>query len=134
MRAPQRHRPGGSGTGRDLAAAAAARQGVLLRTAPGSAVVIESIFDWQGLGTYAVLSIATADYQATLAVVLMELGETKTAVKRQNTDATRMSTSRSVSIWFFISNFNKAVSRNSSLLSNFPKNSCFIVINFPYTL
>lgn len=45
--------------------------GLLLGAVLGSAVVIEAIFDWQGLGTYAVLSIATADYQATLAVVLV---------------------------------------------------------------
>jgi peptide/nickel transport system permease protein len=45
--------------------------GLLLGAILGSAVVIEAIFDWPGLGTYAVLSIATADYQATLAVVLV---------------------------------------------------------------
>ena len=45
--------------------------GLLLGAILGSAVVIEAIFDWPGLGTYAVLSIATADYQATLAVVLI---------------------------------------------------------------
>ena len=45
--------------------------GLLLGAILGSAVVIESIFDWPGLGSYSVLSIATADYQATLAVVLV---------------------------------------------------------------
>jgi len=45
--------------------------GLLLGAILGSAVVIEAIFDWPGLGSYAVLSIATADYQATLAVVLV---------------------------------------------------------------
>ena len=45
--------------------------GLLLGAVLGSAVVVEAIFDWPGLGTYAVLSIATADYQATLAVVLV---------------------------------------------------------------
>jgi peptide/nickel transport system permease protein len=44
--------------------------GLLLGGILGSAVVVESIFDWPGLGSYAVTSIATADYQATLAVVL----------------------------------------------------------------
>jgi peptide/nickel transport system permease protein len=45
--------------------------GLLLGAILGSAVVIESIFDWPGLGSYSVSSIATADYQATLAVVLV---------------------------------------------------------------
>ena len=45
--------------------------GLLLGAVLGSAVVVEAIFDWPGLGTYAVQSIATADYQATLAVVLV---------------------------------------------------------------
>ena len=45
--------------------------GLLLGGILGSAVVVESIFDWPGLGSYAVTSIATADYQATLAVVLI---------------------------------------------------------------
>jgi peptide/nickel transport system permease protein len=45
--------------------------GLLLGGILGSAVVVESIFDWPGLGSYAVTSIATADYQATLAVVLV---------------------------------------------------------------
>ena len=45
--------------------------GLLLGGILGSAVVVEFIFDWPGLGSYAVTSIATADYQATLAVVLV---------------------------------------------------------------
>jgi peptide/nickel transport system permease protein len=45
--------------------------GLLLGGILGSAVVVESIFDWPGIGSYAVTSIATADYQATLAVVLV---------------------------------------------------------------
>ncbi len=45
--------------------------GLLLGSTLGSAIVVESIFDWPGLGSYAVTSIATADYQATLAVVLV---------------------------------------------------------------
>ena len=45
--------------------------GLLLGGVLGSAVVVESIFDWPGLGSYAVTSIATADYQASLAVVLI---------------------------------------------------------------
>lgn len=45
--------------------------GLLLGGVLGSAVVIEAVFDWPGLGSYAVLSIASADYQATLAVVLV---------------------------------------------------------------
>jgi peptide/nickel transport system permease protein len=45
--------------------------GLLLGAILGSDVVIEDIFDWPGLGSYAVQSIATDDYQATLAVVLV---------------------------------------------------------------
>ena len=45
--------------------------GLLLGAILGSAVVIEDIFDWPGLGSYAVQSIATDDYQATLGVVLV---------------------------------------------------------------
>lgn len=45
--------------------------GLLIGGVLGGAVVIEAIFDWPGVGSYAVLSIATADYQATLAVVLV---------------------------------------------------------------
>ena len=45
--------------------------GLLLGAVLGSAVVIEEIFDWPGLGSYAVQAIATDDYQATLAVVLI---------------------------------------------------------------
>jgi peptide/nickel transport system permease protein len=45
--------------------------GLLLGGVLAGAVVIEAIFDWPGLGSYAVLAIASSDYQATLAVVLV---------------------------------------------------------------
>jgi peptide/nickel transport system permease protein len=45
--------------------------GLLLGGVLAGAVVIEAIFDWPGLGSYAVLAIASTDYQATLAVVLV---------------------------------------------------------------
>ena len=44
--------------------------GLLLGGVLAGAVVVESIYDWPGLGSYAVLAIASSDYQATLAVVL----------------------------------------------------------------
>lgn len=44
--------------------------GLLLGGILAGAVVVEAIFDWPGLGGYAVLSIASSDYQGTLAVVL----------------------------------------------------------------
>jgi peptide/nickel transport system permease protein len=34
-------------------------------------VVVESIFDWPGIGTYLVQAIFTADYKAILAVTLL---------------------------------------------------------------
>ncbi|HWG03950.1 MAG TPA: ABC transporter permease [Beijerinckiaceae bacterium] len=45
--------------------------GLLLGGVLAGAVVIEAIFDWPGLGSYAVLAIASTDYQATLGVVLV---------------------------------------------------------------
>ncbi len=35
------------------------------------AVAVESVFDWPGLGTYAVQAILSADYKALLAVTLV---------------------------------------------------------------
>jgi peptide/nickel transport system permease protein len=45
--------------------------GLLLGGVIAGAVVVESIFDWPGLGSYAILAIASSDYQATMAVVLI---------------------------------------------------------------
>jgi peptide/nickel transport system permease protein len=53
--------------------------GLLLGGVLAGAVVIEAIFDWPGLGGYAVTAIASSDYQATLAVVLV-IGAFYTAI------------------------------------------------------
>jgi peptide/nickel transport system permease protein len=45
--------------------------GLLLGGVIAGAVVVESIFDWPGLGSYAILAIASSDYQAIMAVVLV---------------------------------------------------------------
>ena len=45
--------------------------GLLLGGVLSSAVVIEAIFDWPGLGSYAVTSIFASDYQAILAATLV---------------------------------------------------------------
>lgn len=45
--------------------------GLLLGSVLAGAVVIEAIFDWPGLGDYAVLAIVSSDYQATIAVVFV---------------------------------------------------------------
>lgn len=45
--------------------------GLLFGALISGAVVVESVFDWQGLGTYAVQAILAADYKALLAVTLV---------------------------------------------------------------
>jgi peptide/nickel transport system permease protein len=45
--------------------------GLLFGTVIAGAVVIESIFDWPGIGTYVANAILINDYQATLAVTLV---------------------------------------------------------------
>ena len=45
--------------------------GLLFGSMLSSAVVVEAIFDWPGLGSYAVNAIVTSDYQAIIAVVLV---------------------------------------------------------------
>jgi peptide/nickel transport system permease protein len=45
--------------------------GLLFGALIAGAVVVESIFDWPGIGNYAVLAILTADYKVMLAVTLL---------------------------------------------------------------
>lgn len=45
--------------------------GLLLGSVIAGAVVVEAIFDWPGLGDYAVSAILSSDYQATIAVVFV---------------------------------------------------------------
>ena len=45
--------------------------GLLFGTLISGAVAVESIFDWPGIGTYAVSAILTSDYKAILAVTLV---------------------------------------------------------------
>jgi peptide/nickel transport system permease protein len=45
--------------------------GLLTGTLIANAVVVEAIFDWPGIGSYAVSAILASDYQATLAVTLV---------------------------------------------------------------
>jgi peptide/nickel transport system permease protein len=45
--------------------------GLLFGALLAGAVVVESIFDWPGIGSYAVFSIFTSDYKAILAVTLL---------------------------------------------------------------
>jgi peptide/nickel transport system permease protein len=45
--------------------------GLLFGALISGAVVVESVFDWPGLGTYAVQAILAADYKALLAVTLV---------------------------------------------------------------
>jgi peptide/nickel transport system permease protein len=45
--------------------------GLLFGALIAGAVVVESIFDWPGIGNYAILAILTADYKVMLAVTLM---------------------------------------------------------------
>ena len=45
--------------------------GLLFGALIAGAVVVESIFDWPGIGNYAVQAILTADYKVMLAVTLL---------------------------------------------------------------
>jgi peptide/nickel transport system permease protein len=45
--------------------------GLLFGALLGGAVVVEAIYDWPGIGSYAVVSIFTSDYKAILAVTLL---------------------------------------------------------------
>ena len=45
--------------------------GLLFGTLLAGAVVVESVFDWPGIGSYAVFAIFTSDYKAILAVTLL---------------------------------------------------------------
>jgi peptide/nickel transport system permease protein len=45
--------------------------GLLFGALLAGAVVVESIFDWPGIGSYAVTAIFTSDYKAILAVTLL---------------------------------------------------------------
>lgn len=45
--------------------------GLLFGVLIGGGVVVEAIFDWPGIGTYAVQAIFTSDYKAILAVTLL---------------------------------------------------------------
>jgi peptide/nickel transport system permease protein len=45
--------------------------GLLFGALISGAVAIEAVFDWPGLGTYAVQAILSADYKALLAVTLV---------------------------------------------------------------
>ncbi len=44
---------------------------LVLCSSPSSAVAVEAIFDWPGIGSYAVNAILTYDYKAILAVTLV---------------------------------------------------------------
>jgi peptide/nickel transport system permease protein len=56
---------------RNSVIAAVTQIGLLFGALIAGAVVVESIFDWPGIGNYAVLAILTADYKVMLAVTLM---------------------------------------------------------------
>jgi len=45
--------------------------GLLFGALISGAVAVEAVFDWPGLGTYAVQAILSADYKALLAVTLV---------------------------------------------------------------
>ena len=45
--------------------------GLLFGALLAGAVVVESIYDWPGIGSYAVQAIFTSDYKAILAVTLL---------------------------------------------------------------
>jgi peptide/nickel transport system permease protein len=45
--------------------------GLLFGALLAGAVVVESVFDWPGIGSYAVFAIFTSDYKAILAVTLL---------------------------------------------------------------
>lgn len=55
---------------RNSVTAAVTQIGLLFGLIAG-AVVVEAIFDWPGIGNYAVLAILTADYKVVLAVTLL---------------------------------------------------------------
>ena len=56
---------------RNSVIAAVTQIGLLFGALIAGAVVVESIFDWPGIGNYAVLAILTADYKVMLAVTLL---------------------------------------------------------------
>jgi peptide/nickel transport system permease protein len=56
---------------RNSVIAAVTQIGLLFGTLIAGAVVVESIFDWPGIGNYAVQAILTADYKVMLAVTLL---------------------------------------------------------------
>jgi peptide/nickel transport system permease protein len=56
---------------RNSVVAAITQIGLLFGALIGGAVVVESIFDWPGIGTYAVRGILNADFKAVLAVTLL---------------------------------------------------------------
>ena len=59
---------------RGITRARAARSAWLRNRSAGlisSAVAVEAIFDWPGIGSYAVTAILTSDYKAILAVTLV---------------------------------------------------------------
>jgi peptide/nickel transport system permease protein len=56
---------------RNSVIAAVTQIGLLFGALIAGAVVVESIFDWPGIGSYAVQAILTADYKVMLAVTLL---------------------------------------------------------------
>jgi peptide/nickel transport system permease protein len=64
---------------RNSVTAAVTQIGLLFGALIAGAVVVEAIFDWPGIGNYAVLAILTADYKVMLAVTLL-IGVIYTAV------------------------------------------------------
>ncbi len=56
---------------RNSVVAAITQIGLLFGVLIGGAVVVEAIFDWPGIGSYAVDAIFTSDYKAILAVTLV---------------------------------------------------------------
>ena len=56
---------------RNSVVAATTQIGLLFGALISSAVAVEAIFDWPGIGSYAVTSILTSDYKAILAVTLV---------------------------------------------------------------
>jgi peptide/nickel transport system permease protein len=64
---------------RNSVIAAVTQIGLLFGALISGAVVVESIFDWPGIGNYAVQAILTADYKVMLAVTLL-LGVVYTVV------------------------------------------------------
>lgn len=56
---------------RNSVVATVTQLGLLFGVLIGGAVVVEAIFDWPGIGSYAVEAIFTSDYKAILAVTLL---------------------------------------------------------------